>query len=191
MAMSPRLLRRILLRSQPHAVVLGAARRQPFLPTHELCSNYASSASETFTQEGKRGDENGGDRWFTLPPYAATVDGAVLGKEISRKRPPGSINDAVDGRGDAMSTCTASTTALKWVLRCCPELPRSLVQKLFRLRQVGCCFVFSCSNYINEKGACLPQIPSWGCSSLLAGSKRMLWHIGAFWYGHPATQTQT
>ncbi|KAA8545818.1 hypothetical protein F0562_020731 [Nyssa sinensis] len=29
-----------------------------------------------------------------------------------------------------------TTTALKWILRCCPQLPRSLVQKLFRLRQV-------------------------------------------------------
>ena len=28
------------------------------------------------------------------------------------------------------------TTALKWVLRCCPHLPRTLVHKLFRLRQV-------------------------------------------------------
>ncbi|KAL0387045.1 UNVERIFIED_CONTAM: RNA pseudouridine synthase 4, mitochondrial [Sesamum radiatum] len=27
-------------------------------------------------------------------------------------------------------------TALKWIIKCCPHLPRSLVQKLFRLRQV-------------------------------------------------------
>lgn len=133
MAMSPKLLRRILLRSQPHAVVYGG-ERQSITSFHEWRANYSSIASETFTQEEKRGDKNG-KKWFTLPQYTATVDGAVLGKGISRKRRE-SKNDAVDGRG-AMSVYTASTTALKWVLRCCPEVPRSLVQKLFRLRQVG------------------------------------------------------
>nr|AFK47864.1 unknown [Lotus japonicus] len=52
-------------------------------------------------------------KWHTLPPVTATVK----------------------GQGNQVSSST-STTALKWVLRCCPNLPRTLVHKLFRLRQV-------------------------------------------------------
>ncbi|KAF3435477.1 hypothetical protein FNV43_RR22566 [Rhamnella rubrinervis] len=143
MAMSPKLLRRrILLRSQAHAVLFGG-ERQSITAFHEWRANYAS---ETLTQGEKRGDENG-DKWFTLPPYTVTVDGAILGKGISRKRRE-PRNDAVGGHGAAVSAYTASTTALKWVLRCRPELPRSLVQKLFRLRQVRreCCDVLEHSD---------------------------------------------
>ncbi|KAL1319797.1 hypothetical protein AAHE18_14G011000 [Arachis hypogaea] len=49
------------------------------------------------------------NKWHTLPPFSPT---------------PTSLS------------ASASTTALKWVLRCCPHLPKPLVHKLFRLRQV-------------------------------------------------------
>nr|XP_043629444.1 RNA pseudouridine synthase 4, mitochondrial [Erigeron canadensis] len=67
-------------------------------------------------------DQNKNGKWFTLPPFNVTVNGASLGKHIAGKRELGDVSDDV--------------TAIKWVTKCCPELPRSLVQKLFRLRQV-------------------------------------------------------
>uniref|UniRef100_A0A1J3JG00 RNA pseudouridine synthase 4, mitochondrial n=1 Tax=Noccaea caerulescens TaxID=107243 RepID=A0A1J3JG00_NOCCA len=63
-------------------------------------------------------------KWLTLPPFYPTVDAAAVGKELS------SDGDSVKGSTDG------SSTALRWILRCRPDLPRSLVQKLFRLRQV-------------------------------------------------------
>ncbi|GAV62310.1 LOW QUALITY PROTEIN: PseudoU_synth_2 domain-containing protein, partial [Cephalotus follicularis] len=66
-------------------------------------------------------------KWFTVPPFTHAINGSALGSELAR-----------GGRGASASKAAASeTTALKWVLKCCPELPRSLVQKLFRLRQVA------------------------------------------------------
>ncbi|XP_027361518.1 RNA pseudouridine synthase 4, mitochondrial [Abrus precatorius] len=55
------------------------------------------------------------DKWLTLPP----VTGA-----------------AATLKGKEKQLSATSTTALKWVLRCCPHLPRALVHKLFRLRHV-------------------------------------------------------
>ncbi|KAK7308196.1 hypothetical protein VNO77_41796 [Canavalia gladiata] len=57
------------------------------------------------------------DKWLTLPPVTATGTVKVKGKE-----------------GNELSR--TPTTALKWVVRCCPDLPKALVHKLFRLRQV-------------------------------------------------------
>ncbi|KAE9612791.1 hypothetical protein Lal_00027608 [Lupinus albus] len=54
-------------------------------------------------------------KWFTLPPFIPTLVNVKNGNQISS---PSSI------------------TALKWVTRCCPNIPKTLVHKLFRLRQV-------------------------------------------------------
>ncbi|WOL17473.1 RNA pseudouridine synthase 4, mitochondrial [Canna indica] len=79
-------------------------------------SHSASSAScekdESTKPKGK---------WLTLPPFTPPVDAASVGKELA-------------GRTSAPET--EPMTALKWIRRCCPHLPTSLVQKLFRLRQV-------------------------------------------------------
>ncbi|XP_072089914.1 RNA pseudouridine synthase 4, mitochondrial isoform X2 [Arachis hypogaea] len=56
-------------------------------------------------------NNNNNNKWHTLPPFSPT---------------PTSLSPSA----------SASTTALKWVLRCCPHLPKPLVHKLFRLRQV-------------------------------------------------------
>ncbi|GAV62308.1 PseudoU_synth_2 domain-containing protein [Cephalotus follicularis] len=67
-----------------------------------------------------------GGKWFPVPPFTHAINGSALGSELAR-----------GGGGASASKAAASeTTAIKWVLKCCPELPRSLVQKLFRLRQV-------------------------------------------------------
>ncbi|KAL1358097.1 hypothetical protein AAHE18_04G009700 [Arachis hypogaea] len=57
-------------------------------------------------------NNNNNNKWHTLPPFSPT---------------PTSLSPSA----------SASTTALKWVLRCCPHLPKPLVHKLFRLRQVA------------------------------------------------------
>ncbi|KAK9165836.1 hypothetical protein Scep_001027 [Stephania cephalantha] len=66
-------------------------------------------------------------KWFTLPPFSPTPNASSVAKILSESR--------VVGKRSGEATPT-SITALKWVLHCCPKLPRSLVQKLFRLRQV-------------------------------------------------------
>ncbi|OIW11185.1 hypothetical protein TanjilG_15398 [Lupinus angustifolius] len=54
-------------------------------------------------------------KWLTLPPFIPTLVNVKNGNQISS---PSTI------------------TALKWVTRCCPQIPKTLVHKLFRLRQV-------------------------------------------------------
>ncbi|VVA98218.1 unnamed protein product [Arabis nemorensis] len=88
-------------------------------PTRALSgSNQCRSYSTSLADDDPRG------KWLTLPPFSTTVDGSALGKELL------SNGDSVKGSTDG------STTALRWILRCRPDLPRNLVLKLFRLRQV-------------------------------------------------------
>ncbi|XP_051132363.1 RNA pseudouridine synthase 4, mitochondrial [Andrographis paniculata] len=58
------------------------------------------------------------DRWLILPPFDPAFDGYLIEKKI--------LGTSVN----------SNTTVLKWILKCCPQFPRSFVQKLFRLRQV-------------------------------------------------------
>ncbi|ESW29223.1 hypothetical protein PHAVU_002G053600 [Phaseolus vulgaris] len=60
------------------------------------------------------------EKWLTLPPVAASGSVEVKGK--------------TKGKGNEVSS--TPTTALKWIVRCCPSAPISLLHKLFRLRQV-------------------------------------------------------
>ncbi|XP_065003326.1 RNA pseudouridine synthase 4, mitochondrial-like isoform X2 [Musa acuminata AAA Group] len=60
-------------------------------------------------------------KWLALPPFSPPIDGVSVGKELAGRRPVAE---------------TEPMSALKWVRRCCPHLPMSLVHKLFRLRQV-------------------------------------------------------
>ncbi|KAJ8640684.1 hypothetical protein MRB53_017378 [Persea americana] len=71
-------------------------------------------------EEAVQRERKGKGQWLKLPPYSSSINPSLVGKAISRRS---LVSDT-------------STTALKWVLQCCPHLPRSLVQKLFRLRQV-------------------------------------------------------
>ncbi|KDP45903.1 hypothetical protein JCGZ_15463 [Jatropha curcas] len=87
-----------------------------------LRCHYLSNHTQTsLKDQNYKIDDKKKGKWFTLPPYTSTISGSALGKALSV-----SISEKLANE----------TTALKWVLRCCPELPRSLVQKLFRLRQV-------------------------------------------------------
>ncbi|XP_026655976.1 RNA pseudouridine synthase 4, mitochondrial isoform X3 [Phoenix dactylifera] len=97
-------------------LLVAALQRNSCTTTVAASSSYSSALEE----EAGGGQQKG--RWLTLPPFAPPVDASSVGKAIARGRRP-----AGDGE---------PTTALKWVRRCCSHLPMSLVQKLFRLRQV-------------------------------------------------------
>ncbi|KAL8160555.1 hypothetical protein V2J09_002092 [Rumex salicifolius] len=119
------LLRRAVFRNPAAAISCLFREANRFLDA----ASYSSSTSVADERSpGSDGDDRG--KWLTLPPFTPTVDGPELGRKIAGRRMEA-----------AASVSPTSTTALKWVLRCCPELPRSLVQKLFRLRQVRreCC----------------------------------------------------
>ncbi|XP_043814431.1 RNA pseudouridine synthase 4, mitochondrial isoform X2 [Manihot esculenta] len=89
--------------------------------TTTTTSNTTTRVHSSLKDQNCRDNVKKKGKWFTLPPYTCTISGSALGKALSAK---------------ITAKAATETTALKWVLRCCPELPRSLVQKLFRLRQV-------------------------------------------------------
>ncbi|KAG7011636.1 RNA pseudouridine synthase 4, mitochondrial, partial [Cucurbita argyrosperma subsp. argyrosperma] len=119
----PAVLRRsVIRRSFPSSAAPGGESLH-FSIFCERKSTFAlSSATETVSEQK---NEKGSNRWFTLPPFTATANGSALGNRI--------MNGGAQAEAE---TSTTAITALKWVFRCCPELPRSLVQKLFRLRKV-------------------------------------------------------
>ncbi|XP_038705602.1 RNA pseudouridine synthase 4, mitochondrial isoform X2 [Tripterygium wilfordii] len=89
---------------------------------------YATTVSTGASLKDENRSNTKEGKWFTLPPYSSTINGSALGRALCAS---GGSNGGAD-----KAVSSAETTALKWVLRCCPDLPRSLVQKLFRLRQV-------------------------------------------------------
>ncbi|KAL2927113.1 RNA pseudouridine synthase 4 mitochondrial [Bienertia sinuspersici] len=108
---------------------LTAVKTETFF--HKQFFRFASTAvNEETHQSTKNNGVNVRDKvqgkWVTLPPFTSTVNAVTLGKRISRR-------SLTEGGNESIET---TTSALKWVLRCCPHLPQSLVQKLFRLRQV-------------------------------------------------------
>lgn len=110
--MAERLLfRQILRRWQPNAAS----------PKCKITLNnaiYEQKCCYTTAANGENYEKEKNNQWLILPPFTTTADGSSIGKKLY-------------GRPDE-----TNTTALKWILKCCPHLPRSLVQKLFRLRQV-------------------------------------------------------
>ncbi|KAH1120351.1 hypothetical protein J1N35_003511 [Gossypium stocksii] len=122
MLVGANLLRR-LLRSQLSADDGGTG--VIITAIHHLRPHYSTTAE--FSDEGNS-EKKKESKWFTLPPFAKTVNASELGAKLARKNHFKSATSA--------ETSAYETTALKWVLKCCPELPRNLVQKLFRLRQV-------------------------------------------------------
>ncbi|XP_020102939.1 RNA pseudouridine synthase 4, mitochondrial-like isoform X6 [Ananas comosus] len=114
--------------SSPRRVLLQA---RLYLYRRSLSTNLASPPDDSPTKDEEeikegRGVEKG--RWLALPPFAAPpVDPSSLAKKMmfcGGGYPAGCSGDDY------------TTTALKWVRRCCPDLPATLVHKLFRLRQV-------------------------------------------------------
>ncbi|KAK1430322.1 hypothetical protein QVD17_12979 [Tagetes erecta] len=110
-------LRRALLKPPSFTQAYGGTRT--------LTSPYHTENNSTaFIKPDDQNNRKTQGKWLTLPPFNTTINGASLGKNIAGIRQS-------TGEGNE-----STTTAIKWVMRCCPQLPRSLVQKLFRLRQV-------------------------------------------------------
>lgn len=120
------LLRRVIYRSTPLAALCDGKEFLSF--TYEKW-RYRYATTTTIEKEIalENDEKNKKNNWFTLPPFTYTVDGAALGKTIAAQKPV---------KKEKASTTDSTMTAVKWVTQCCPELPRSLIQKLFRLRQV-------------------------------------------------------
>ncbi|KAL3538839.1 hypothetical protein ACH5RR_002205 [Cinchona calisaya] len=145
------LLRQVVSRRPPFDTVFGARISQSSTSYIRRCpySIQKEPENELNTSISKKKE-----KWFTLPPYVSTVDGAALGKTLSSRQL------------ERKNIPSASTmTALKWVIRCCPELPRSLVQKLFRLRQVR---RGSCNAHVQE-----PQLRRVGAKDLMNSGQRI------------------
>ncbi|XP_071935597.1 RNA pseudouridine synthase 4, mitochondrial-like isoform X3 [Coffea arabica] len=123
------LLRRVILRSTPLGTVFALGKSR-VLTCEEGRHLYSSTGCEKKLEpENEKTTISKKGNWYALPPFTPSVDGAALGKTIAHRQ--------TEKKHKASDTTSTSTmTALKWVTRCCPELPRSLVQKLFRLRQV-------------------------------------------------------
>lgn len=108
------LLREMFRRWRPSAAVSGVRGTL----TKEIYEQQRYHATSTATNEENCEKEKSYDQWLILPPFSSGADGSSIGKKLY---------------GQPVDT---NMTALKWILKCCPHLPRCLVQKLFRLRQV-------------------------------------------------------
>nr|GEX53226.1 RNA pseudouridine synthase 4, mitochondrial [Tanacetum cinerariifolium] len=105
--------------------LLSHLRRTIYRPTTTTTTIKTITSHFYTTKQQEPKNEKQKDKWLTLPPFNLTVNGSSLGRDIAG-------GGRVNGDGEVGPT----TTAIKWVMKCCPEIPRSLVQKLFRLRQV-------------------------------------------------------
>ncbi|KAL5206561.1 hypothetical protein ABZP36_034770 [Zizania latifolia] len=114
----------LCLRRRAAAALAGAAPKPQGLAT--AARHGALGCGDGGGEAGERSK----NPWVQLPPFAP-LDTAAAAEAISREGSGG------DGQGGAGS----NATAIRWVRRCCPHLPTSLVQKLFRLRKVKKNFV--------------------------------------------------
>ncbi|GMH02843.1 hypothetical protein Nepgr_004682 [Nepenthes gracilis] len=126
MAESNTLLRRAFLRARTAA---SASSFSSYLFLNQQFYHASVPASDAVADDRLMENRERQNKWFTLPPFDSTVDPSSLGKNLAGL-------SLLENDGTTATTAATNTTALKWVLRCCPRLPRSLVQKLFRLRQV-------------------------------------------------------
>ncbi|KAK8603450.1 hypothetical protein V6N13_085636 [Hibiscus sabdariffa] len=84
---------------------------------HHLRS-YCSSTTELSTSNVGNSEKKRESKWFTLPPFAKTINASEMGTKLAGK--PHLKSD---------STTAYETTALKLILKCCQGLPRSLVRR--------------------------------------------------------------
>ncbi|KAL6596975.1 hypothetical protein ACP70R_047109 [Stipagrostis hirtigluma subsp. patula] len=100
-------------------------------PQQRCAAGLATAARHDALDSGDfaRCGEGSKNRWVELPPFAP-LDANAAARAIS--------GGGGGGRGDGAGS---DATALWWVRRCCPNLPASLVQKLFRQRKVKKNFV--------------------------------------------------
>ncbi|KAL1544303.1 RNA pseudouridine synthase 4, mitochondrial-like [Salvia divinorum] len=105
------LLRQIIRRWRPNTAAPSCKITSTKAACERKCFYTAASDGENYEKEKN-------NQWLILPPFKPAPDASSIGKKLY-------------GRPDE-----TNATALKWILKCCPHLPSSLVHKLFRLRQV-------------------------------------------------------
>ncbi|GJN40259.1 hypothetical protein PR202_gb29447 [Eleusine coracana subsp. coracana] len=98
-------------------------RRRALRPLEQYAATLSTAAGHAALDSGS--GEGKKKRWVELPPFAP-LDANAAARAISR--------------GDGEGPCS-NATAIRWVRRCCPHLPASLVHKLFRQRKVKKNFV--------------------------------------------------
>ncbi|KAI3876005.1 hypothetical protein MKX03_026241 [Papaver bracteatum] len=109
-----------------------------YFPEQAVASHATAAVKSEEEEEEKRCSSRSNNnkkkndgKWLTLPPFTSNAnDAASVSKEFSR------FNRRRIGEEASVSDPKSSMTALKWVTRCCPQIPKTLIQKLFRLRQV-------------------------------------------------------
>ncbi|KAG8364229.1 hypothetical protein BUALT_Bualt19G0106500 [Buddleja alternifolia] len=121
------LLRQIFRRWRPNAA--ASSFKRPLTRTIYEQHYYYATAAATNGENCKKMEKKNDEKWLILPSFNGAADGSSIGKKLSGV------------------PADANTTALTWILKCCPHLPRCLVQKLFRLRQVR----KACSNAETEE----------------------------------------
>lgn len=109
----------LLFRSRAAAAAAAAAPK----PLQQHFAGLSTAAGNVTLDDSGHigGGEENKKRWVELPPFAP-LDANAAARAISR--------------GDGGEGACSNATAIRWVRRCCPHLPASLVQKLFRLRKV-------------------------------------------------------
>jgi hypothetical protein len=95
-------------------------RRRASKPLEQCAASLSTAAGHAALDVAS--EEGNKKRWVELPPFAP-LDTNAAGRAISRG------HDGGEGTN-------SNATAIKWVRRCCPHVPASLVQKLFRQRKV-------------------------------------------------------
>ncbi|OEL24838.1 RNA pseudouridine synthase 4, mitochondrial [Dichanthelium oligosanthes] len=99
----------------------AAAAPKP-LKQHVAVLSTAAAGHDALDDGGRIGGGEGNrKRWVELPPFAP-LDANAAARAVCR--------------GDGGEGACSNATAIRWVRRCCPHMPASLVQKLFRLRKV-------------------------------------------------------
>ncbi|GER44844.1 pseudouridine synthase family protein [Striga asiatica] len=93
-------------------------RWRPSTAASSLRGTYHQKYAYASTSEKNCEEEKDCNQWLILPSFNPAADGTSIGKQLHCRK------------------AYANMTSSKWIHKCCPELPRSLVQKLFRLRQV-------------------------------------------------------
>ncbi|KAJ8446707.1 hypothetical protein Cgig2_002869 [Carnegiea gigantea] len=152
------LLRRVLRSPATAAAGTTVFLDQKFFHATTTTSSATIKEETQKFKEKEAGKKSNKGKWVTLPPFNTTIDSNSLGKRLIGKG-----NEPIE----------SNTTAIKWVLRCCPHLPRSLVQKLFRLRQVRReCFKEGDSGHDSVSQEC--QLERVGAKNLITKGDRIL-----------------
>lgn len=91
-------------------------------PASSTAASTSYSTSPLANVEAEHKPKNG---WLRLPPFDMCPASSVVGKIM-----------AMPSEEAEKAPIPVTTTVMKWIRRCCPGVPVTLLHKLFRLRKV-------------------------------------------------------